>query len=106
MLPALWKRLPVLKYSVLTLGCGVWVFGLVEQLYSSAATMKYLLMSLRLSEGSDIARFRALSGQDLPERKINELAGSGLLEIDEGRLKTTRTGRLLLNAILRELLVN
>ena len=43
------KRLmskPRLKYGLLTLGSGAWLFGLVDQLYSSAAAMKYLLMSL------------------------------------------------------------
>jgi hypothetical protein len=40
------KAMPRLKYGLFTLGTGVWAFGLVDQLYSSAATMKYLLMSL------------------------------------------------------------
>ena len=35
-----------LKYGVFALGSVAWTFGLVDQLYSSAATMKYLLMSL------------------------------------------------------------
>jgi hypothetical protein len=46
------KRLlsaPRVKYGLLTLGSGVWAFGLVDQLYSSAATMKYLLMSLLMA---------------------------------------------------------
>ena len=38
--------MPRMKYGLLTLGSGAWAFGLVDQLYSSAATMKYLLMSL------------------------------------------------------------
>jgi hypothetical protein len=37
---------PHLKYGLLALGSGAWVVGLVDQLYSSAAAMKYLLMSL------------------------------------------------------------
>ena len=36
------------KYGFFTLGAVLWVFGLVDQLYSSAAMMKYLLMSLLL----------------------------------------------------------
>ena len=35
-----------LKYGLLAVGSVAWTFGLVDQLYSSAATMKYLLMSL------------------------------------------------------------
>lgn len=68
--------------------------------------MEYLLMSLRLREGSDMARFNAISGRDLPQAKIEELVADGLLQVEGTRLKTTQNGRLLLNAILRELLVN
>ena len=41
--------LPQVKYGLLTVGSGMWVYGLVDQLYSSAATMKYLLMSLMMT---------------------------------------------------------
>lgn len=68
-------------------------------------TMEYLLMSLRLAEGSDMARFKAISGYDLPEAKMRDLETSGLVRRDAGQLKTTAEGRLLLNAILRDLLV-
>jgi hypothetical protein len=37
---------PLLKYGLLTLGSGLWIYGLVEQIYSSEAILKYLLMSL------------------------------------------------------------
>ena len=40
---------PFLKYGLLTLGSGLWIYGLVEQLYSSEAIMKYLLMSLLIA---------------------------------------------------------
>jgi hypothetical protein len=36
---------PALKYGLLTVGTGLWIYGLLEA-YSSAAIMKYLLMSL------------------------------------------------------------
>jgi hypothetical protein len=42
----LFKRNPLLKYGLVTAGGGLWVYGLVEQLYSSSATMTYLIMSL------------------------------------------------------------
>jgi hypothetical protein len=38
--------LPVVKYSALAVASSLWVFGLVEQFYSSAEVMKYLLLSL------------------------------------------------------------
>ncbi len=39
-------RSPFVKYGLLSVALALWGFGLVDQLYSSAATMKYLLMSL------------------------------------------------------------
>jgi hypothetical protein len=41
--------LPAVKYGVLGLCSALWALGLVDQLYSSAATMKYLLMSLLIA---------------------------------------------------------
>ena len=34
------------KYGVLTVCASTWLYALVDQLYTSATTMKYLLMSL------------------------------------------------------------
>ena len=41
--------LPLVKYSVAGIASGLWVFGLVDQIYSSAAMMKYLLLSLLMA---------------------------------------------------------
>ena len=41
--------MPLVKYSVLGIASGLWVFGLVDQLYKSAAMMKYLLLSLLMA---------------------------------------------------------
>jgi len=68
-------------------------------------TIEYLLMSLRLTEGTDLARFKMISGYDLPDAKLRDLETGGLVVRESGHLKTTSTGRLLLNAILRDLLV-
>ena len=40
------KYAPWVKYGLLALCMSVWLFALVDQLYTSAHTMKYLLMSL------------------------------------------------------------
>ena len=40
------KYIPWVKYGVLALCTSVWLYALVDQLYTSATTMKYLLMSL------------------------------------------------------------
>ncbi|MEW6450768.1 MAG: hypothetical protein AB1490_08985 [Pseudomonadota bacterium] len=37
---------PAVKYSLIALAAGLWLFGLVDQLYSSASVAKYILMSL------------------------------------------------------------
>ncbi len=93
---------------------GVWLqmveAGLAGEMPRSASsrddhTMEYLLMSLRLAEGSDMARFRVISGHDLPEAKLRDLEAAGLVRRDGGQLITSAEGRLLLNAILRDLLV-
>ncbi len=39
-------RSPGFRYGLLALALGLWAIGLVEQIYDSAATMKYVLMSL------------------------------------------------------------
>ncbi|MDP7186155.1 MAG: radical SAM family heme chaperone HemW [Paracoccaceae bacterium] len=66
--------------------------------------VEYLMMSLRLSEGSEIGRYQSLSGQDLPEQKIRDLDKLGLVKADGNRLRCTAKGRPVLNGILRELL--
>jgi hypothetical protein len=41
--------LPLVKYSALAVALSLWVFGLVDQLYSSAEMMKYLLLSILMA---------------------------------------------------------
>ena len=41
--------LPLVKYSALGIASCLWVFGLVDQFYESAAMMKYLLLSLLMA---------------------------------------------------------
>lgn len=64
---------------------------------------EYLLMSLRLTEGLDEARHARLSGAPLDDAAILRLVDLGMVERGNGRLRTTRAGRPLLNAILRDL---
>ena len=42
-------NLPMVKYGALALGSRLWLFGLVDQFNSSAAAMKYILMSLLIA---------------------------------------------------------
>jgi hypothetical protein len=41
--------LPVVKYSAVAIALTLWGFGLVDQFYSSAAVMKYILLSLLIA---------------------------------------------------------
>ncbi|HTS40965.1 MAG TPA: hypothetical protein VMH84_10555 [Xanthobacteraceae bacterium] len=42
------KYAPLVKYGVVGLCASTWLYALVDQLYTSAHVMKYLLMSLIL----------------------------------------------------------
>lgn len=65
---------------------------------------EYLMMSLRLSEGSDPARYAALAGEPLAASRVGGMVELGMLQDREDRLVATAQGRLLLNAVLGELL--
>lgn len=65
---------------------------------------EYLMMSLRLAEGSDLARFAALGAAPLPEARVKELETDGFLMRRCNRLIATPKGRILLNAVLARLL--
>lgn len=66
-----------------------------------------LIMGLRLTQrGIERAEFRQRFGVDVVDRHrpiIEKYVGYGLLEYDEQRLRITRSGRMLSNAIFREL---
>ncbi|MGY6548183.1 MAG: radical SAM family heme chaperone HemW [Roseinatronobacter sp.] len=66
---------------------------------------EYLMMSLRLREGTDILRYQALAGKPLPETRIHDLISQGLLTRDGARLSATDQGRPVLNALLRALML-
>ena len=66
--------------------------------------IEYLMMSLRLVEGSSLSRFRALHGEALPSERLETLMDLGFLEQFGDRIRTTKAGRPVLNAILRDLL--
>jgi putative oxygen-independent coproporphyrinogen III oxidase len=64
---------------------------------------EYLLMSLRLAEGTSLARYEALGGALLAEARIDHLAEEGLLRHEGGRIAATPRGRLLLNRVIAAL---
>lgn len=67
---------------------------------------EFLLMGLRLRNGIDLERFEGLSGKCISPSKIQGLTELGLVACEDNRLRATDAGRPLLNALLRELLVD
>ncbi|MFV0408454.1 MAG: radical SAM family heme chaperone HemW [Paracoccus sp. (in: a-proteobacteria)] len=72
-----------------------------EPLAPGDIATEYLLMSLRLSEGLDLERYRGKGGT-FDEARLKRLIGDGLLQLDQGRLRASAAGRPVLNYILRE----
>ncbi|OUS05635.1 coproporphyrinogen III oxidase [Rhodobacterales bacterium 52_120_T64] len=67
---------------------------------------EYLMMSLRLSEGSDLNRYASLKGRQLHTTHLEEMISDGFVLHENGKIKTTSKGRPLLNAVLRQLLAD
>jgi oxygen-independent coproporphyrinogen-3 oxidase len=65
---------------------------------------EHLMMGLRLDEGVDLARQTRLSGRPLDEATLVRLETLGMIRRDNGRLRATQPGRMVLNAVIRELL--
>lgn len=67
---------------------------------------EYLIMGLRLTEGIDRHRYKALSGQALDADALDYLENIGMIEQTPHRVSTTRPGRMVLNSIIKELLID
>ena len=65
---------------------------------------EYLMMSLRLDEGLDLARYHALSGAALDPQACARLADMGMVIQSGERLVATQNGRMVLNSVVRDLL--
>lgn len=71
---------------------------------ASDQAVEHLMMGLRLAEGIDLSRHERLAGAPIPVERVNTLIGSGHLERTGDRLRATPAGRIVLNAVLAELL--
>ena len=80
--------------------------SLRESLSSEDAAAEYLMMGMRLTEGLDMVRYTQISGRTLPQSKLADLAELGMVTISDQRLRATNQGRAVLNAVLRELLMD
>ncbi|MER2508758.1 MAG: radical SAM family heme chaperone HemW [Amaricoccus sp.] len=65
--------------------------------------IEMLLMGLRLREGIDLGRYRALSGAELDAGAVGELTAHGLIERHGSSLRATAAGRPVLNHVLKVL---
>jgi len=61
-----------------------------------------LLMGLRIEEGVELARVEALRGAPINRRALEWLIEQGLVSQENGRIRLTRSGRLLSNRIVAE----
>jgi putative oxygen-independent coproporphyrinogen III oxidase len=78
----------------------------VERLSASDRASEYLMFSLRLSEGASLGRFAELAGAALPDQAVSEMVDLGLLHREDDRIRTTASGVLVLNGVLRSLLAD
>jgi putative oxygen-independent coproporphyrinogen III oxidase len=67
------------------------------------AAREHLLMALRLSEGLDLAAYRARWGTAPDAKRIAALSGAGLVTLNGHRLAATLRGRMVLNSLIAEL---
>ncbi|WP_138935825.1 radical SAM family heme chaperone HemW [Roseovarius arcticus] len=65
---------------------------------------EYLMMGLRIEGGIDLKRYRDLAGAELNATKIEDLAALGMIRTDGVTIAATPKGRMVLNAVITELL--
>ena len=65
--------------------------------------LEYLMMGLRLGEGIDLCRYMTLAGTALSDSKINSLVDISMIYRTGNGIAATAKGRLVLNAVIREL---
>lgn len=75
-----------------------------DLLNSEERADEFLLMGLRLAEGIDPARYKALSGRTLDPHRIDILRDEGAIIVESnGRLRVTQSGFPLLDAVVADL---
>ncbi len=74
-----------------------------EEISREEQAREYLLMGLRVAEGINLDRFANFNGSAIEEVRIENLQSLGLLTRNNQTLSATRSGRRILNAVIREL---
>jgi oxygen-independent coproporphyrinogen-3 oxidase len=77
----------------------------ISEIDTRSGAREHLLMNLRLSEGLDLAAYRARWGCAPSSERIAALATDGLVKLESGRLAATPRGMLVLNRVIEELAV-
>jgi putative oxygen-independent coproporphyrinogen III oxidase len=78
----------------------------VERLSDEDRASEYLMFALRLKQGASLDRFTALAGGPLAADRLAEVQDLGLLHRDGDMIRTTESGVLMLNGVLRALLAD
>ena len=66
---------------------------------------EYLMMSLRLTEGVDMERYKKISGVALDNKLIDKNIENGLITVINNNLIATQRGRIILNTLIKDLLI-
>ncbi|MGX9352449.1 radical SAM family heme chaperone HemW [Shimia sp. W99] len=77
-----------------------------DMIASEDQATEFLLMGLRLSEGVDLTRYQVLAGHALGGNRVENLVEFGLISVEDQRLRVLPQGRMVLNSVLAELLVD
>ena len=77
-----------------------------EALAAHDQANEYLMMGLRIRGGIDRARFEALAGRALPEEVLTHLHEIGMIQPPGPRIEATDQGRMVLNSVIKELLLD
>jgi oxygen-independent coproporphyrinogen-3 oxidase len=77
----------------------------ISEIDDRVGAREHLLMNLRLSEGIDVAAYRARWGVVPAPERVAALAAGGFVKLESGRLAATPRGMLVLNRVIEELAV-
>ncbi len=67
---------------------------------------EFLLMGLRLTEGVELTRYENMAKRPLEGRRMDTLLDLGMISVNERQLIVLPRGRMVLNSVLSELLVD
>jgi putative oxygen-independent coproporphyrinogen III oxidase len=75
-----------------------------EKIAPSDQAAEYVMMSLRLSEGTNLTRVNEISNHRITQSAMDDLISDGFLSLQNNTLTATSRGKMVLNALLGKLL--